>query len=137
MAVSLLAACDTGAQQSNPTIPQGKASSFHKDIIYFPDGSGLELSGKLRRYDLIENKFGNFDRYIFEFFDDIMAVEGAVFAVLVKSGYQRKVRREDDKLFDVTYIKKGFAPVSMTYERMPAKADVRAYTRLKVIWKDT
>jgi len=135
-AVALLAGCDAGTQQNNATVPSVTANYLYKNTIYFPDGAGLQFNGKLRRYELVENEKGQFDRYTFEFSEDMMAVEGAVFATLVKSGYQRKIRRENDKLFVVSYIKKGFAPVSMTYERVPAKTEVEAFTRLRVVWKN-
>lgn len=135
--VAFLAGCDAGTNQHNVTVPPVTTSQFYRDTIYFPDGAGLQFSGKLRRYELVENKKGSFDRYTFEFAQDTMAIEGAVFATLAKSNYQRKVRREDDRLFVVNYIKKGFAPVSMTYERLPAKKGVEGLTRLRVIWKNT
>ncbi|WP_404397776.1 hypothetical protein LG309_08295 [Stutzerimonas chloritidismutans] len=135
-AVALLAGCDEGTQQNSASVPPVTSNYFHKNTIYFPDGAGLQFSGKLRRYELVENEKGLFDRYTFEFSEDMMAIEGAVFATLAKSGYQRKVRREDDRLYVVNYIKKGFAPVSMTYERMPAKKKVQAFTRLRVVWKN-
>lgn len=134
--VALLAACDAGTKQSNATVPPVTASYFYKNTIYFPDGAGLQFNGKLRRYELVENEKGQFDRYTFEFAEDMMAVEGAVFATLAKSGYQRKVRRENDKIFVVNYNKKGFAPVSMTYERVPANKGIKALTRLRVVWKN-
>jgi len=134
--VLLFAGCDADSQKNDfsSALPVA-ANYFSKSTIYFPDGAGLQFSGKLRRYELVENEKGLFDRYTFEFSEDMMAIEGAVFATLAKSGYQRKVRREDDRLYVVNYIKKGFAPVSMTYERMPAKKKVQAFTRLRVVWK--
>ncbi len=135
-AVALLAGCDAGTQQNNATVPSVTANYLYKNTIYFPDGAGLQFNGKLRRYELVENEKGQFDRYTFEFSEDMMAVEGGVFATLAKSGYQRKVRRESDKIFIVNYIKKGFAPVSMTYERVPAKKEVNGFTRLRVVWKN-
>ncbi|WP_226686996.1 hypothetical protein [Stutzerimonas stutzeri] len=134
--VALLAACDAGTTQSNVTVPPLTTSYFYKDTIYFPDGAGFQFNGKLRRYEFLENEKGQFDRYTFEFPEDMMAVEGAVFATLAKSGYQRKVRRENDKVFVVNYSKKGFSPVSMTYERLPTTKQKKAFTRLKIIWKN-
>lgn len=134
--IVVLAGC--GEKKVDQVKPPSVATArhFYKNSIYLPDGAGLQFSGKLRRYELIENEKGQFDRYTFEFSEDIMAIEGAVFATLAKSGYQRKVRREDDRLYVVNYIKKGFAPVSMTYERMPAKKKVQAFTRVRVAWKN-
>lgn len=135
-AVALLAGCDANTQQNSASVPPVASNYFHKNAIYFPDGVGLQFSGKLRRYELVENEKGKFDRYTFEFPEDMMAIEGAVFATLAKSGYQRKVRREDDRLYVVNYIKKGLPSVSMTYERVPAKNKVQAFTRLRVVWKN-
>lgn len=136
-AVALLSGCDSGTEQSSATVPPVAASYFHKNTIYFPDGVGIQFDGKLRRYELVENEKGRFDRYTFEFPEDMMAIEGAVFATLAKSGYQRKVRREDDRLYVVNYIKKGMPSVSMTYEWVPAKNKVQAFTRLRVVWKNS
>lgn len=135
-AVALLAGCDASTQQNSASVPPLTTSYFYKNTIYFPDGAGLQFNGKLRRYEFVENEKGQFDRYTFEFPEDMMAVEGAVFATLAKSGYQRKVRRENDKVFVVNYSKKGFSPVSMTYERLPTTKETKAFTRLKVIWKN-
>jgi len=135
-AAIFMVGCDSGIEESPRVQSAQTVKYFHKNTIYFPGGDGIEFSGILRNYTLISSDNGSFDRYVFEFSEDMMAVEGAVFATLAKGGYQRKVRREDDKLFVVNYIKKGFAPVSMTYERIPAKADVQAFTRLKVTWKN-
>lgn len=84
----------------------------------------------------MQDEKGTFDRYIFDFPEDIMTVEDAVFATLTKSGYQRKVRREDAKSFVVDYIKGGSAPVTMIYERVPASNDMEAFSRLRVSWKN-
>jgi len=116
--------------------PAETARYLHKNAVYFPDGEGLEFSGTLRRYDLVSNEKGEFDRYTFEFTDDIMAIEGTISAILIKRGYHRKVRREDDGFFVVNYVKKGFPPVSMNYERIHAKKGANAFTRLRVIWKN-
>ncbi len=64
-----------------------------------------------------------------------MAVEGSVFATLAKSGYQRKVRNEDEKTYVVSYFKKGFENIYMTYERVPLNRGMEPFTRLKIVWK--
>lgn len=136
--VAMLAGCDDApARREGAAIPDVAVSQFYKDRIYLPDGAGLQMAGKLKRYELVENDKGSFDRYTFEFSQDSMAVEGAVFASLAKSNYQRKVRREDARLFVVNYVKKGFPPVSMTYERAPENKEKTALTRLKIVWKNT
>lgn len=139
-AVGLFSGCDAGIQQGNaPTAPKNipvTAYYFSKSAIYLPDGTGIQFSGKMRRYELVENDKGKFDRYTFEFTEDIMAIEGGVFATLAKSGYQRKIRRENEKTFVVNYVKKGFAPVSVTFERIPANKGAEAFTRLRVVWKN-
>lgn len=137
-AAALLVGCDTGASQS--TAPKSlpvAANYFSKNAIYFPDGAGLQFSGKLRSYVLVEDEKGKFDRYVFEFSEDVMTVEGAVFATLAKSGYQRQVRREDVKSFVVDYRKLGFATVTMIYERVPASNGMEPFSRLRVTWKNT
>lgn len=91
----------------------------------------------MRSYVLVEGERGKFDRYIFEFTEDIMTVEGAVFATLAKSGYQRKVRRDDANSFVVDYRKRDSAPVTMICERVPASNGVDAFSRLRVSWKKT
>lgn len=136
--VALLAGCDVGAlQNSTHTAPPVAASYFSKNSVYLPDGVGIQFNGKLRNYALIESEKGGYDRYVFEFSEDIMAVEGAVFATLAKSGYQRKVRREDAESFVVDYNKKGFETVMMVYERVSANKDAKPFTQLKVVWKNT
>lgn len=134
--VLLFAGCDAGARKDGSVSPEVPASYLYKDAVYFPDGQGLQFSGKLRRYELVENEKGQFDRYTFEFSEDIMPIEAAVFATLAKRGYQRKVRREDDGLFVVDYVMKNGVSVLMSFERVPAKnKDASAFTRLKVSWK--
>jgi hypothetical protein len=139
-AVALLLGCDTGSPEGNAaTAPKGTpvtANYFSTSAIYLPDGAGIQFNGKMRRYDLVENEKGTFDRYTFEFAEDMMAVEGAVFATLAKSGYQRKVRRENEKTFVVNYVRKGFAPVSMTFERVSSGKETKVLTRLRVVWKN-
>ncbi|MCQ4239547.1 hypothetical protein [Stutzerimonas stutzeri] len=137
-AAALLVGCDTGATQNSATksLPV-VANYFSKNAIYFPDGAGIQFSGKMRSYVLVEDEKGKFDRYIFEFAEDIMTVEGSVFATLAKSGYQRKMRREDANSFVVDYIKRDSAPVTMIYERVPASNGVDAFSRLRVSWKNT
>lgn len=138
-AVALLAGCDAGTEQNSASAePQAapvSANYFAKDAIYLPDGAGLQFNGVLRRYEFIENDKGQHDRYTFEFSADTMAIEGGVFATLAKSGYQRKVRREDATIYVVHYVKKGFPTVSMTFERVPASNGAEAFTRLRIVWK--
>jgi len=135
--VALFAGCDGSTQQNNsPTASRVTASYFSKNAIYLPDGAGIQFNGKLRSYALVENDKGKFDRYAFEFSEDIMAIEGAVFATLAKSGYQRKVRREDEKIYVVNYLKKGFPTITMSFERVPANKGMQTFTRLKVLWKN-
>lgn len=136
-AAALLVGCDTDASHNSaPRSSPVVANYFSKNAIYFPDGTGIQFSGKMRSYVLVQDEKGTFDRYIFDFPEDIMTVEGAVFATLTKSGYQRKVRREDAKSFVVDYIKGGSAPVTMIYERVPASNDMEAFSRLRVSWKN-
>ncbi len=136
-AVAFLVGCGGEKDlKASTAVPGGIPKYLHKNAVYFPDGEGLEFSGTLRRYDLVSNEKGEFDRYTFEFAEDIMAVEGAVFAVLAKRGYHRKVRRDSEGLFVVNYLRKGFSPVSMNYERVPKKDGVEAFTRVRVVWKN-
>jgi hypothetical protein len=134
-ALILLAGCDDANNKTiHATPPTTTAKYLYKNTIDLPDGEHLQVSGKLRRYELVTNAKGEFDRYTFELSEDIMTIERKVFAALVKRGYQRKIRQQHDGLFVVNYVRKGFAPVSMTYERIPG---TQAFTRLKVIWKNT
>jgi hypothetical protein len=135
---ALLVGCDTGDSQNGaPKALPVVANYFAKNAIYFPDGTGIQFSGKLRSYVLVEGEKGKFDRYIFEFSEDIMAIEGAVYATLAKSGYQRKVRREDGGHFVVDYTKKDSAPVTMIYERVSASNGVEGFSRVRVSWQNT
>lgn len=136
--MALFAGCDGGAQQnSSPTVIPVTAIYFSKNSIYLSDGAAIEFSGEMRRYELVESDKGKFERYTFEFPEGIMAIEGAVFATLAKNGYQRKVRRDGEKIFVVDYYKKGFAPVTMAFERFPENKAADAFTRLKISWKIT
>ncbi len=131
-----LMSCESDVNECVEAIKVEAGNHLYKNAIYFPGGFGVEFSGVLRNYTLVSSNKGNFDRYVFEFSEDMMAVEGAVFATLAKNGYQRKVKREDDRHFVVSYIKKGFAPIAMTYERVPAQKQTEALTRLKITWQN-
>lgn len=115
---------------------ESRVHYLHKNAIYLPDGFGLEFSGWLRNYSLISNEKGNFDRYTFEFPDELMAIEGALYAVIIKQGYVRRISKEQPGLFVVDYVKKGFSPITMSYEALQPSADSRAKTRLLVSWKN-
>ncbi len=135
-ALFVIAGCDADKQCSKQVVvPSEGVNYLSKNAIYLPDGAGIEFSGRLRSYELVENDKGAFDRYVFEFSEDTMAVEGSVFATLAKSGYQRKVRNEDEKTYVVSYFKKGFENIYMTYERVPLNRGMEPFTRLKIVWK--
>ena len=136
-AMVIFSGCDVNTHANDPsTVSPVKASYLSKNAIYFPGGTGIQFSGRLRSYEFVENDKGMFDRYIFEFSEDTMAVEGSVFAILAKSGYQRKIREENETAFVVNYVKEGSETVYMTYERVPADGNVAAFTRLRIVWKE-
>lgn len=138
-ALLLLGGCDevSGEKQISDLVPVSNAQYLHKNAIYLPDGYGLQFSGWLRNYSLTTNEKGSFDRYIFEFTDELMAIEGALYAVLGKQGYVRRVRKEQPGLLVVSYIKKGVSPVTMSYETLKLGPDSQAKTRLRVTWKNS
>lgn len=137
-ALLVLSGCnEVPREKPGSSAPQASPVHYlHKNAIYLPDGFGLEFSGWLRNYSLISNEKGNFDRYIFEFPDELMAIEGALYAVISKQGYVRRISKEQPGLFVVDYVKKGFSPISMSYEALQPSADSRARTRLRVSWKN-
>lgn len=137
-ALLVLGGCnEVPREKIESSAPQASRVQYlHKNAIYLPDGFGLEFSGWLRNYSLISNEKGNFDRYIFEFPDELMAIEGALYAVISKQGYVRRISKEQPGLFVVDYVKKGFSPISMSYEALQPSADSRARTRLRVSWKN-
>ena len=134
----LLGGCSevSGDKQATAAVPVSNAQYLHKNAIYLPDGFGLEFSGWLRNYTLVINEKGSFDRYVFEFTDELMAIEGALYAVIGKQGYVRRLRKEQPGLLVVSYIKKGVNPVTMSYETLKPTPDSQAKTRLRVTWKN-
>jgi hypothetical protein len=136
-ALLLLGGCGevSGEKQTSTPLPVSNAQYLHKNAIYLPDGYGLEFSGWLRNYSLVDNAKGRFERYTFEFTDELMAIEGALYAVIGKQGYVRRVRKEEAGLLVVSYIKKGVSPITMSYESLQPSDDSQAKTRLRVTWK--
>ncbi len=134
----LLGGCNEGAgeKQAGAPVQATGAQYLHKNAIYLPDGFGLEFSGWLRNYSLTTNEKGSFDRYIFEFSDELMAIEGALYAAIGKQGYVRLVRKEEPGQLIVSYIKKGVSPITMSYETLQPSANSQAKTRLRITWKN-
>ncbi|WP_095109645.1 hypothetical protein [Pseudomonas sp. Irchel 3E20] len=127
--------------------PEGKADAsakqqtsatqaVHKNALYLPDGNALEVVGQLRSYTRIDEENGHLERYVFESSENLMSVEGAVYAALAKRGYVRKVRKEQAGLYVVSYMKKGSPSVTMSYEEVKPDTVPKVKTRLKVTWKN-
>lgn len=132
----LLVGCNEAPQVSTEQVPPVRyANTLYKDTIYFPDGSGVTFSGYVASYALIQNDRGIYDRYMINFDQDIMEIEGAVYTSLAKSGYQRKVYKEEPGLFVVNYLKKDFAPVSFTYSDFSEQSKGEIKTQVRVVWK--
>ncbi len=137
--VASLAACSDSPSENIETsaVKQAAAAQhLQKNAVYLPDSKSLEIPGWLRSYDLLSNEKGEFDRYVFESSQEIMAVEGTVYASLAKLGYTRKIRKEQPGLFVVNYVKKGAIPVTFSYETLKPDAAIKAKTRFRVSWKN-
>lgn len=136
LAAVLLVGCNEAPQVGTEQVPAVRhANTLYKDTIYFPDGSGVTFSGYVGSYALIQNDKGIYDRYIINFDQEIMEVEGAVYASLAKSGYQRKVYKEESGLFIVNYLKKDYAPVSFTYSDFSEESKGAIKTQVRAVWK--
>lgn len=135
-----LTACSDDAAEHTQRAPTGQQSPvqniLHKNAIYLPSGQDLQVSGQLRRYELQTTDKGLYDRYVFESPDDLMALEGQIYATLAKRGYTRNVRNEKPGLFEVRYVKRNTEPVVMTYETLD-NSEVAFKTRLKIKWKNS
>ncbi|WP_447742082.1 hypothetical protein [Pseudomonas laurentiana] len=135
-----LTACSDGVAEHTQRAPTGQQSPvqniLHKNAIYLPSGQDLQVSGQLRRYELQTTDKGLYDRYVFESPDDLMALEGQIYATLAKRGYTRNVRNEKPGLFEVRYVKRNTEPVVMTYETLD-NSESAFKTRLKIKWKNS
>lgn len=142
VAALALAGCSEPAETTKSPVSQEKPAQItaptpdkNQSSIYFVDGTGVSFSGKVIREEKLENSKGNFQRHVLQVPTELMFLESSTFAVLAKSGYTRKVRREEPPLFTVNYIKKGFPTVLAAYKELVPGKDGVSRTQLVLTWR--
>lgn len=139
-ALAMLAGCGEGsgsADQRPASTPQASQQGvLHKNAIHLPSGENLDVAGRLRSYNLLSNEQGDFDRYVFESPEDLMALEGQIYSTLAKRGYVRKIKSETPGLFVVRYAKRNAPSIMISYEtRQNGTAEFK--TQMKINWKNS
>ncbi|MBB4865104.1 hypothetical protein HNP46_003980 [Pseudomonas nitritireducens] len=140
-ALLALSGCDEAVKekpqaQAVSEVPSLSTSDDGQQVVTFKDGASITLKGKLIRNVVFSNDSGKFQRYIFELDEQSMAIEGRVFATIVKAGYQRKVKTSNADTYAVHYQKRGYPAVGATYANLEGgKGDAAAKTRLTLLWR--
>ncbi|TBU81913.1 hypothetical protein DNK06_05170 [Pseudomonas daroniae] len=136
-AILLLLGCEP-AEVSPPPNAQDSPTgvSLAMDRVRLPEGNEVSFNGRIFQYQLLQNDRGEFDRYTIHSSDSLMAMEGAVFTQLARTGYTRRVRSEEPGRFVVNYLKPGSVTIIATYTDHAIKtAGATVKSRAIFTWK--
>lgn len=139
--LTLLGCSDPGetpppaASQKNTDQSKITIQNDDKATVYFSDGSGILFSAHSSNEEILEGKNGRFQRYILQIAAEIMILEQSTFDALEKSGYTRRILKNEPPIYTVNYIKPGHPTILATYKKLSLRKGGTPNTQLVLTWR--